>query len=226
MGKNKIYSGLAVLVAILMIISIYMVFCYAPIEKNMGFVQKIFYFHLPVAIIPYLAFLITLIFSVVYLVKRERKWDILAFTSAEIGLVIDTLVLITGPFWAKPVWGHWWVWEPRLTTSFIMWLLYVGYLLLRNSVPEEERRARFSAVYGIVAFVSVPISFMSIRWWRTVHPLVLKTTGIELEPPMVATIFVCLFTFTLFYFLLWTERVRLENLKDEVEAIKDEVEKV
>ncbi len=224
--KNKIYQILTFCVALSIIVSIYMVFCYAPIEKNMGFVQKIFYFHLPVAIIPYLAFLVTLIFSLVYLVKRERKWDMVAHASAEIGLVIDTLVLITGPLWAKPVWGHWWVWEPRLTTSFIMWLLYVGYLMLRHSVPEENRRARFSAVYGIVAFVSVPISFMSIRWWRTVHPLVIKGASIELEPPMVLTMLVSLFSFVLFYYLLLSQRVRLENLKDEVEVIKDEVEKV
>ncbi|HAW60624.1 MAG TPA: cytochrome C assembly protein [Actinobacteria bacterium] len=203
------------------IVSIFMIFFYAPIDRNLGIVQKIFYFHLPVAITPYLAFFVVFICSIFFLWKRERRWDVIALASAEIGLVIDTALLVTGTIWDKPTWGVWWVWEPRLTTSLIMWLLYAGYLLLRRSVGEEARRARFAAVYGIVAFISVPISFMSIRWWRTLHPLVFKPTGIELEPPMVFTVFVCLIAFFLFYLCLLRQRIGLEFLREGIEDLKD-----
>ncbi|MDI6821297.1 MAG: cytochrome c biogenesis protein [Actinomycetota bacterium] len=218
--KAQILSGVT-FIAILL--AIYMVFIYAPIERKMGILQKIFYFHVSTAWIPYLAFLVVFLCSIVFLWRRDRRWDTIALCSAEVGLVIDALVLITGPIWAKPAWGVWWTWEPRLTTSLIMWLLYAGYLLLRRSVEEEMRRARFAAVYGIAAFISVPISFMSIRWWRTIHPLVIKPTSIELEPPMITALIVCLVAFTLFYFCLLQERYRLEKIKDEIEDIKSEL---
>jgi len=205
-------------------ISLYMAFFYTPLDKNLGVVQKIFYIHFPAAIVPYFAFFVVLVCSIVYLKTRDRKWSKIAYASAEIGLVIDTALLVTGTIFDKPTWGVWWVWEPRLTTSLIMWLLYAGYLMLYYSVGEAERRSRLTAVYGIVAFISVPISFMSIRWWRTAHPLLITPKGIALDTSMWVTTLVFLFSMTLFYAYLLGHRVDMIGLQEEIEDLKDEVE--
>ena len=208
---------------ILMMFAIYTVFIFAPEDKIMGIVQRIFYFHLALALVPYLAFLVVAIASILYLSKRESKWDVLAANSAEIGVIFDTLVLITGPFWARVAWGVYWTWEPRLTTSLIVWLLYIAYLLLRRSVGEQEKRARFAAVFGIVAFISVPINFMAIRWWRTIHPIVLKATGMELTPKMRVAMIASIVAFTVLYALLVQLRNAVEHAKEELEILKDEI---
>lgn len=221
--KRRNFTLLFAAAFALMIFAIYTAFIFAPEDKTMGIVQRIFYFHIALAIVPYLAFLIVCIASIFYLTRRERKWDLLAANSAEIGVIFDTLVLITGPFWARVAWGVYWTWEPRLTTSLIVWLLYIAYLLLRRSVGEQEKRARFAAVFGIVAFVSVPINFMAIRWWRTIHPIVLKTTGMELSPKMRVAMFASLLAFTILYILFLQLRIAIDNSQEELEVLKDEI---
>lgn len=208
---------------ILMMSAIYTVFIFAPEDKTMGIVQRIFYFHIALALVPYLAFLVVCIASIIYLSKRKSKWDALAANSAEIGVIFDTLVLITGPLWAKVAWGVYWTWEPRLTTSLIVWLLYVAYLLLRRSVGEQEKRARFAAVFGIIAFVSVPINFMAIRWWRTIHPIVLKASGMELSANMKVAMIISIVAFTLLYFLLLQLRNVIESSREDIEELKDQI---
>jgi heme exporter protein C len=221
--KKRNFTLLFAAAFVLMIFAIYTALIFAPEDKTMGIVQRIFYFHIAVAIVPYLAFLVVCIASILYLVRRERKWDQLAANSAEIGVIFDTLVLVTGPFWARVAWGVYWTWEPRLTTSLIVWLLYIAYLLLRRSVGEQEKRARFAAVFGVVAFVSVPINFMAIRWWRTIHPIVLKTTGMELSPKMRVAMFASLFAFMVLYILLLQLRIAIDNSQEELESLKDEI---
>jgi heme exporter protein C len=222
MKKNNFLATFAVSF-ILMMFAIYAVFIFAPEDRTMGIVQRIFYFHIALALVPYLAFLVVAIASIVYLSKRETKWDIVAANSAEIGVIFDTLVLITGPFWARVAWGVYWTWEPRLTTSLIVWLLYIAYLLLRRSVGEQEKRARFAAVFGIVAFISVPINFMAIRWWRTIHPIVLKASGMELSPKMVVAMIASIIAFTVLYGLFLQLRNAVEQAKEELEVLKDEI---
>lgn len=204
-------------------VALYAVFVYVPTEKVMGIVQRIFYFHVPSAWVAFLAFLVVFVGSVLYLWKKDRKWDILAHSSAEIGVVFTSLVLITGPIWAKPVWGAWWVWDVRLTTTLVLWLIYVAYLMLRSTAGGGAKTARFAAVFGVIGFVDVPIVFMSIRWWRSLHPIVIAQEGSGLHPAMRATLFISLAAFTLLYVYVLRERIALEWMEAEVEEIKAEM---
>lgn len=200
-------------VFITMIIDLYLIFLFAPEERSMGQIQRIFYFHVPSAWLAFLAFFVVFIASIGYLWKKDRKYDIVAYSSAEIGIIFATLVLITGPIWARPVWNTWWVWSPRLTSFLILWFIYVAYLMLRNFVEEEERGARFTAVFGIVGFIDVPIVYVSIRLWRDIHPspVIAGGSGAGLHPDMQITFFFSLFTFTLLYLFLLIQRVRLQK---------------
>jgi len=220
-GKNyRLSDFLTWASAVAIIAALYLVFVYAPTERVMGDVQRIFYFHVSSAWVGFFAFFVTLIASIAYLWKGTRRGDIVALSSVEVGVTFMTMAIISGSIWAKVVWNVWWTWDPRLTTSTILWLIYVSYLMLRNAIDDEARRARFAAVYGIVGFVSVPITFMAIRWWRTIHPVVLDSQGFNLAPPMLTTLLFCIGAFTLLYFTLLIHRVRLEQLADEVEQLK------
>jgi len=211
---------------LLMILSLYLVFIYAPTEELMGDVQRIFYFHVSLAWVAFLAFFIVFLSSIFYLVKKEQqkeqmKWDILASSSAEIGIIFCTLVLITGSIWAKVAWNTWWTWDPRLTTTLVLWLLYIAYLILRFYISEYSKRARFAAVYGIIAFIDVPIVWVSIRWWRTIHPVVFTAKKMTIEPVMFYILLVCLFTFTFLYFYLFKERAFLERMTQDLSKLKE-----
>jgi len=197
------------------------VFLYAPREATMGDVQRIFYFHVASAWVGFFGFFVTFLGGVLYLVRGERRWDILSLSSAEVGLTFITMVLITGSLWAKPVWGTYWTWEPRLTISAVQWLIYVAYVMLRASTVGEERVARFSAVYGVLAFVTVPLSWFAIRWWRTIHPQVVSSEGMALTPKMVQTLMASLATFTVIYVTLLRERMRLELAQDRLAALRE-----
>jgi heme exporter protein C len=198
----------------------------APTESTMGDVQRLFYFHMPsawIALGP--AFTCVFAFSIAYLVKRDLRWDRYAAASAEIGVIFTTITLITGPLWAKPVWGVFWTWEPRLTTTLILWFIYVGYLLLRWVAPPGHKRARLVAVYGIVGWIDVPIVFLSIWWWRTVHPRVLGDGGFQIEGSMLWVLMFCLGTFTLLFVYLLFLRVRMMETSarlDTLEAAREE----
>lgn len=205
----------------LFIAGLYMVFIYVPTEAEQGAVQRIFYFHVPVAWVAFLAFFVVFIGSIMYLWKRDDKWDRLAAASAEIGVVFTTLVLITGSIWAKPIWGVWWVWEPRLTTSLVLWFIYAAYLLVRSYAPEESRGARFAAVIGIVGFIDVPIVALAITLWRTQHPGPLVFEG-GLAPSMLLTLMVCLAAFTTLYASLLRLRMALGKAEKEIKIIEIE----
>ena len=155
--------------------------------------------------------------------KRSEIWDRLAHSSAEIGVLFTTLMLATGVLWAKPVWGVWWTWDPRLTTSLILWLIYVAYLMLRAYAPAGEQRARFASVLGIVGFIDVPIVYLSIVWWRTVHPQVLVgpvAQSTDLDPAMRSLLMISTLAFTLLFgYLLW-ERVSVRSYEDKLDSLK------
>lgn len=200
--------------------AIYMAFVYAPKEATMGDVQRIFYFHVGAAWTAFLAFFVVFLGGVAYLRTRDRRWDALALSSAEIGVVFTTIALAMGSIWAKPAWGAWWTWDPRLTTTTVLWLIYVSYLILRGTIDEPERRARFAAVVGIVGFVDVPIVFLSIRLWRTIHPVLVKSEGFDMAPEMVQALLAALLACTLLYAYLLLARTSLERRRLEVESAK------
>ena len=217
---TPIARGIGVIALINIAIALYMALFYAPREVTMGNAQRIFYFHVPSAWVGFLAFFIVFIASLMYLWKRERKWDALALSAAEIGVVFTTLVLLTGPLWAKKAWGAFWVWDARLTTTLILWMIYVGYLMLRNSA-EGERRARFAAVLAIVGFLDVPIIYLSVELWRTMHPTLLIGEPGGLAPEMTQTLMVALLSFTLLFVFLLIQRVRLEQARDQVNFLRE-----
>ncbi len=196
------------------------VFGYAPREATMGEVQRIFYFHVAAAWVGFFGFFVTCLGSAAYLVRRRRWWDVLALSSAEVGLTFITATVLTGMLWARPVWGVFWTWEPRLTISAVQWLVYVAYAMLRQAGPEGERGARFAAVYGIAAFVTVPLSWFAIRWWRTIHPQVVSGSGMAISPAMRTTLFVSLGAFTFLYVTLLWERIKLEQARDRLAAVR------
>lgn len=218
--KGIINSVLAIVSVIAFLVALWMVFFYAPREATMGEVQRIFYFHVASAWVGFFGFFVTFVAGIAYLATNDRRWDILAFSSAEIGLAYISMTLVTGMLWAKPAWGTYWTWEPRLTISAVQWLLYVAYVMLRGSVFSPEREARFAAVYGIVAFVTVPLSWFAIRWWRTIHPQIISGEGMAMTPKMVQTLMVSLAAFTLVYVTLLRQRIHLEQTKDRLATLQ------
>jgi heme exporter protein C len=203
-----------------MIASLYSVFIYAPTEAVMGQIQRIFYFHMGTVWVATVAFIIVFISSIQYLRKETRFWDILAFTSAEIGVLFITLTIITGSIWAKPVWGTWWTWDPQLTTTFILWMLYIVYLILRSSAGSDLKRARHAAVFGIIAFLDLPLVYASARLMRGISPVVFGGRGGGIAPEMMVALLITLFAFTLLFLFLLLERINLERMKDDMAAIK------
>lgn len=228
-------AALTVASAALMLVALYLALVWAPDAANLEapaerYAQRIFYFHVPSAWVGFLAFIIAAVASVLYLVTRNQKWDIWALASVEIGLAFFTMVIISGSIWAKPTWNVWWTWDPRLTISTIGWLLYVGYLMLRGAVDNPERQARFAAVYGLIAAISVPINWMAIRWWRTIHPAVVAPAenaqaqgGFGMSDNILTTLMFCLLAFTVFYITLMVHRIKLENVKRRVEVLKQQL---
>ncbi len=204
----------------LMMIALYLVFVYVPTEKEMGIVQRIFYLMVPTAWLALLSFLIVFIGSILYLVRRENKWDILARSSAEVGLFFTTLALIVGSLWAKPIWGVWWTWESRLTATLVLWLIYLAYFLVRSFATEESRGARFAAVVGIVGFIDIPIIILATTLWRGMHPGSLIFQG-GLAPPMLLTLLVNIVAFTALYVLLVIQLVSMRNDEIEIKKLKE-----
>jgi heme exporter protein C len=203
-------------------VAIAMVFLYAPIEKVMGPVQKIFYFHVAAAWVGLiLAFGVVFVASIAYLKTRKRSWDILAHASAEIGVIFTTIVLVTGPIWGKAAWNTYWTWDPRLTTTLVLWFIYIAYLVLRGSSEGSEKKARFAAVFGIIGFVDVPLVFMSIHWWRTIHPVLITANKINMTPEMIQTMIVSVVAFTFLYLFYLGQRVQLEETRDEIADLKE-----
>src|SRR5277367_2009273 len=220
--KNKIGTALGLMTLGLMLVSLFMVFEWVPTEADQGIVQRIFYFHVPCAWVAFAAFGIVAIAGVFYLWLKDQIWDDLGYAAAEIGMVFCTLVLVTGSLWAKPIWGTWWTWDSRLTTTLVLWLLYGGYLLLRAMADDTPQVARFAAVIGIVAAADVPVVIVSVRLWRTIHPAVLVTRqgghGLE-DPRMVATLLVCLAAFTLLWAWLLMLRFTMLRTRSRMNAL-------
>lgn len=224
---TALYSkSVSVLCLASMVAALYAAFLYAPTEKTMGDVQRIFYFHVPSWWVAFLAFFVVFVASVGYLWKRDRRYDSWALASAEIGLVFTTIGLATGPIWAKYAWGVYWVWDPRLTLALVLWLIYAAYLMLRRYVPDEEKRATLAAVTGIVGFVDVPLVFVAIRIWRTQHPqpVFMGEENSGLDPQMMQAFLVALVAFTFLYLWLMDRRLSIETSQQEIDRLHKELE--
>ncbi|RCK73200.1 MAG: Cytochrome c-type biogenesis protein CcmC, putative heme lyase for CcmE [Anaerolineae bacterium] len=225
-AKPKALTYLDIFTAVLMLISVGMVFFYAPMEAVMGNVQRVFYYHVAVGWVGMLSFFAAAIAGILYLKSKDRKWDMFALAAVEIGIVFIFLNIVTGSIWARPIWNTWWTWDPRLTTATIMELIYFAYLMLRQGIEDPDRRARFGAVYVILGFVSVPLTFFSARLFRTIHPVVIGTNQpgaegqFDMTPKMVHTFLFSLFTFTFVFIDLMWHRLRLGRFADQVEQLK------
>jgi heme exporter protein C len=223
MAKRLALGAVAVA---LLICAAYAAFFVAPEERTMGVLQRIFYLHVSCAWAGLTAFSVCFLSNLLYVWKRREKYDWLGVSSAEVGLVSTTVVLISGPIWAKPAWGIYWTWDARLTSTFVLWLLYIAYLLLRTLIEEPDRRALLSALFGIFAFIDVPIVFGAIRWWRTQHPapVIMGGPNSGLAPGMRGTFFFAVLAMHIFMIFLIVERYALERLRGEVELLRQEAE--
>jgi heme exporter protein C len=227
-NKPNLLLLLDILTPILVLTATLLVFFYAPLEIVMGMVQKIFYFHVASNWAGMLGFFVAVIGGIIYLRTGNLHWDIIGVSAVELGMVFMLIGIITGSIWARPTWNTWWTWDPRLTTITIVELIYAAYFLLRQGMEEAERRARFSAVYAIAGFLSVPLTFFSIRFARTIHPILIGSSdptsqgAFDMTSPMVITFIVSLVAFSfLFSDLLW-HRFRLGELAQQVELKKNE----
>ena len=235
MKQAKSRTGTILIVAsiVLVVMSLGLVFLWAPTELTMKEVQRIFYFHVAVDWVGFLAFFVTLVASVMYLRTHDRKWDIVSMSSVELGALFLTMGAMTGSLWARPVWNTWWTWDARLTTVAITWLVYLAYLMLRGAMDDPQRRARFSAVYGIVSFVTVPLTFASVFFMRTIHPALFAAstaaqgrmqfdTGLG-SAKMGTTLTFCVIAFTVVYITLLRMRIKLERTADRVARLQQEL---
>lgn len=197
----------------------WLIFEYAPVEKTMQLTQKIFYLHLPLAWWALFSFFIVFAASAAYLYTRKTRWEHLADSAAEIGVVLTTLTLVTGSIWAKAAWWRWWIWDHRLTTALIMWFVYAAYLVLRGLDMPRQRRAAVKAALGIIAFLDVPLVFFATRLWQSNHPVGIMSSRDGLENEMRLTIFACLAAFGLFWAALLLLRTRMARMEEAVQTL-------
>jgi len=224
--KPRALTILDTISAIMFVVAVGMVFFYAPTERVMGQVQRVFYFHVATAWVGMLGFMAAGVAGIAYLRTSNRKWDIVSLAAVEISLVFFFVTIIMGSIWARPAWGTWWTWEPRLTTATVVELLYAAYLMLRQGIEDPDRRARFGAVYTILGFISVPVTFVAIRLFRTIHPVVFGASnpdaegGFNMTPEMLQTLIFSVITFSVIFASLFWHRIRLGNLAEKVEQLR------
>ncbi len=222
-SKPALLKILDILSLILLAIATYLALVYAPTERVMGDVQRVFYFHIGTAWVGLLGFVLAAVFGVIYLVQKDLKWDIVSVATIEISVVFFFITIVLGSIWARPTWNTWWNWDPRLTTAAITELVYVAYFMLRAGLEDPERRARFGAVYALLGGLSAPITFMAIRLFRSIHPVVIGTGQGETLPltsDMKVAFFFALFAFTIIFIDLFWNRIRLGQLESRVEQLK------
>ena len=232
---NRNITILNTAAAIALVVNLLAVFFYAPVEKMMGNVQRIFYFHVGAAWVGAVAFFVALIAGIIYLRTTNRKWDTIALASVEIGLIFLTIATVAGSVWGKPAWNTWWLWSPRLTLITIAWLTYAAYFMLRGAIEDDEKRARFAAVYVIIAFVTIIMAYLSVRILRDIHPVVVGDVaesaqgaeqGIQEFAPgvdstrMVITLNISVIAYTLLYGAWLANRIRLQHLMDATKSLK------
>ncbi|MBI3625583.1 MAG: cytochrome c biogenesis protein CcsA [Candidatus Rokubacteria bacterium] len=208
------------LAALALVAGLLMGFGYAPKDAVQGNVQRIMYIHVPSILTAYLAFALVLVGSLGFLFSRRTAWDRLAHAAGEIGVIFTGLTLVSGSIWGKPTWGTWWTWDARLTSTAILFLIYVGYLLLRSMVEDREQGARYAAVVGLVGAVNIPIVHFSVLWWRTLHqpPTLLTPERATISPSIASALLVNWVAFTLLFAYFLSKRLSLRRLEEELHA--------
>ena len=216
-----------ILAFVFVLLTIYLALIYIPVMEGPDWsapnAQKIFYFHVPSAWVSYLAFAVVFVASILYLKTSSQKWDTIAYSSAEIGVVFCTLAIVTGPIWGKAEWGVYWRWEDtKLTITFVLWLIYVAYLILRGGV-EDESKSRLAAVFGIIGFVCVPLSFISSRIWQSMHPNVVATSEGSMSSEAGIGLLVGVVALTFLYIFILKKRVHLQEMAFRIDDLKDKI---
>ncbi len=225
-SKPSALKTLDIVSFILLAIATYLALVFAPTEKVMGAVQRVFYFHVATAWVGLLGFVAAGVSGVIYLRTQNLRWDLVEQAAVEISLVFFFITIILGSIWARPIWNTWWTWDPRLTSASIVELIYLAYMMLRQGIDDPDRRARFGAVYTLVGAISVPITFISIRLFRTIHPVVIGNKsaaaegGFAMTSDMKIAFFFALFAFTVIFIDLFWNRIRLGQLQQKVEQLK------
>ena len=221
-GAQRASYVFLLLLAAMFVANLYLMLIWAPTERVMGDVQRIFYIHVPPLWVAFIAFFLTFGSSIAYLRTRDRSWDNRAFAAAEVGLAFMTVGIIAGAIWGKPVWGTWWTWDAKLTTTFVLWVTYVGYMMVRAYAPVHAQGARWSAVIGILGFINVPIVYMAAVWWRGLHPEQVTgafASGGGLEPPMRTAFYFSVLTFVLLFAYLLHHRIGVRRTEDEIGSL-------
>lgn len=220
-GKFPIASlVLGALALVGMLISIWMIFLYAPEDAVQGQPQRIFYFHVPMAWLAMLGFGVVAIGGIGYLITKDERWDWAARAAAEIGAVFTTLTLATGSIWGETIWGTWWTWDARLTTTLILWFIYIGYLMMRSYMGRTHASARAGTVLAIIGVIDVPIIYESVNWWRTLHPSQEVGVAGALPPSVVLTLMVSLTSFTLLFAFLMIQVYQLQRLQTLAQRLR------
>jgi len=217
---------LDVLSVIALGVAAYLALVFAPTETVMGDVQRVFYFHVGTAWVGLLGFVIAAVSGIAYLITKSMTWDRFEVAAVEVSTVFFFITIVLGSIWARPAWNTWWTWDPRLTTAAVTELIYVAYFMLRQGIEDPDKRARFGAVYTLLGGISAPITFMVIRLFRTIHPVVIGSQsaaaqgGFDMTPDMLTAFFFALFAFTVIFIDLIWHRIRLGELQDQVEQLK------
>ncbi|MFQ5933796.1 MAG: cytochrome c biogenesis protein [Dehalococcoidia bacterium] len=222
-GKLTWLDGLFGITAVAFLVDIYLIFLWVPTEAQQGPVQRIFYFHLPAGWIAYLAFFLVFFFSIFHLRSRNPRWDHYAYSAAELGVVFTSVTIVTGIIWAKPIFGVWWVWDARLTTTALMWLIYVGYLMVGAYAVSQGKASRLRAAVGILGFAVVPINYLSVRLWKTIHvePIVAGGDDSYLYSDMYFTLIFSVVAFTLLFAFLLALRVMMRESEAALEELSN-----
>lgn len=223
---DLVRDGLLVASAVLMAVTLYLVFFYVPTDANLGVSQRIFYFHVPVAVLSLISILVVAVASAIHLITKGSKSDAVAYASAEVGIVFCSIAIATGAIWGKPVWGVWWTWDPKLTLTLVLWFIYASYLMLRAYGPKGSQGARYGAVLALIGAVDSPIIYYAAELWRSTHPNLVVGPAAEsgaLDPQMKVAILVALVTFVTLFVHLIIERYSLRKTETDVDKIFQQV---
>lgn len=215
-------GGLFVAAATMMAITLYLVFFYAPTDANLGVSQRILYYHVPVAILGLFSIVVVAVASAAHLITRREEWDSLAYSAAEIGVLLTSLGIVTGAMWAKPTWGIWWTWDPKLTLTLVLWFIYVGYLMLRAYGPKGSQGARYGAVVAIIGAIDAPIIYYAAELWRTTHPTLVIGPAADsggMDSSMAMVLLASMVAFALLYVYVLVERYALRRSEAEADEL-------
>ena len=215
--RSYLRDGLLIVSAALMAVTLYMVFMWVPPEQNLGVSQRIFYFHVPLGWIGMLSIVVVAVASLMHLITGKEKWDSLAYATAELGVIFATLILMTGAIWARPVWGVWWTWDAKLTTTLVLWFIYVGYLMIRAYGPSGTQGKRYASVIALIGAIDSPIIYKATDWWRTAHPE--RNVPSDLASEMLLTLLAATVTFTVLYAYLLVARYSLRKSESDLDEL-------